>query len=450
MEHPNKDIQELFNLSAGIISANELRKQELKEPTVVEKTISEIQQENQETRKTIPILFSSQGIKVSDGKITRARYLDAISLDSKLYENIVLTESEARSFSASLRRSSDGGISAYSPMVCRGDKCKVKETCLTGDSIISMYDGKGVRLDRIKEGDKIISFNTSTKRIEEDYVCGKVYTGDFQVYEIETSAGHIIKATSNHKFYGIKGRGKKPRFISIDDGLSVGSKLVYEDSFCTDDDCETYGDCLFTTIVSIEQLGVLPVYDIQVRNNSNFFAEGLLVHNCHLYSIGKAPVGAPCIYEQDFLRNQTEKYFEEFNVQPDSPTEMHMVAELAEIDLYERRVTQILSLTHQDFSQDVITSFDVSGNPIVNEDISRYLNIKDKLKSRRDKLLTSLMATRKERAKIAVQASGAAMMSGSASLKDKLDAITASSRGKYVDPSVGDIIDGNSKKKDQK
>ena len=60
------------------------------------------------------------------------------------------------------------------------------------------------------------------------------------------------------------------------------------------------------------------------------------------------------------------------------------------------------------------------------------------------------MATRKERAKIAVQASGAAMMSGSASLKDKLDAITASSRGKYVDPSVGDIIDGNSKKKDQK
>lgn len=209
---------------------------------------------------------------------------------------------------------------------------------------------------------------------------------------------------------------------------------MYEDLFSEEEN--SYGDCLITKIESIETVGVLPVYDIQVFKNSNFFAEGLLVHNCQLHKMNKAPVGAPCIYEQDYLRSQTERYFEEFNVQPDSPTEMQMVAELAEIDLYERRVTQILSLTHQDFSQEDLMGFDAGGNMIARDDISRYLNIKEKLKNRRSKLLESLMATRKERAKIAVQASGAGTGSGSQSLKDKLDMLTAATRGQYRDPSV--------------
>ena len=432
MAIPNKEIQEMFDLSAGIISAHEMReKEKTKEKTEVEKTVSMIQETES---KSIPILFSSRGIKVVDNKITRARYLDALSLDDKLYESIVLTESEALAFSTSLRRSTDGGISTYSPMICRGQNCKVKETCLTGDSMVSMHDGKQVRIDRIKSGDKIISFNTKTKRIERDTVYATTYVGEELVYEITTTAGHCIKATSNHQFFAIKGRGSKFKFLSIDDGLTVGSKLVYEDLFSEEEN--SYGDCLITKIESIEAIGVLPVYDIQVFKNSNFFAEGLLVHNCQLYKMNKAPVGAPCIYEQDYLRSQTERYFEEFNVQPDSPTEMQMVAELAEIDLYERRVTQILSLTHQDFSQEDMMGFDAAGNMIARDDISRYLNIKEKLKNRRSKLLESLMATRKERAKIAVQASGSAIGSGSQSLKDKLDMLTAATRGQYVDPSV--------------
>ena len=443
MAIPNKEIQEMFDLSAGIISAHEMReKEKTKEKTEVEKTVSMIQETES---KSIPILFSSRGIKVVDNKITRARYLDALSLDDKLYESIVLTESEALAFSTSLRRSTDGGISTYSPMICRGQNCKVKETCLTGDSMVSMHDGKQVRIDRIKSGDKIISFNTKTKRIERDTVYATTYVGEELVYEITTTAGHCIKATSNHQFFAIKGRGSKFKFLSIDDGLTVGSKLVYEDLFSEEEN--SYGDCLITKIESIEAIGVLPVYDIQVFKNSNFFAEGLLVHNCQLYKMNKAPVGAPCIYEQDYLRSQTERYFEEFNVQPDSPTEMQMVAELAEIDLYERRVTQILSLTHQDFSQEDMMGFDAAGNMIARDDISRYLNIKEKLKNRRSKLLESLMATRKERAKIAVQASGSAIGSGSQSLKDKLDMLTAGMRGQYVDPSV---INGSKNDTNQK
>ena len=80
--------------------------------------------------------------------------------------------------------------------------------------------------------------------------------------------------------------------------------------------------------------------------------------------------------------------------------------------------------------------FDAGGNMIARDDISRYLNIKEKLKNRRSKLLESLMATRKERAKIAVQASGAGVGNGSQSLKDKLDMLTAATRGQYRDPSV--------------
>ena len=440
MAIPNKEIQEMFDLSAGIISAHEMReKEKTKTKTEVEKTVSMIQETKS---KSIPILFSSRGIKVVDNKITRARYLDALSLDDKLYENIVLTEDEALAFSTSLRRSTDGGISTYSPMICRGSNCKVKETCLTGDSMVSMHDGKQVRIDRIK--DKIISFNTKTKRIEHDMVYATAYVGEKTVYEIRTIDGHCIKATSDHQFFAIKGRGSKFKFLSIDDGLTIGSKLVYEDLFSEEDN--SYGDCLITKIESIDIVGVLPVYDIQVFKKSNFFAEGLLVHNCQLYKMNKAPVGAPCIYEQDYLRSQTERYFEEFNVQPDSPTEMQMVAELAEIDLYERRVTQILSLTHQDFSQEDLMGFDAGGNMIARDDISRYLNIKEKLKNRRSKLLESLMATRKERAKIAVQASGASMGSGSQSLKDKLDMLTAATRGKYVDKSIDQsVIDGSNK-----
>lgn len=81
-----------------------------------------------------------------------------------------------------------------------------ENTCLTGDTLITMYNGKTKRVDEIKEGDKVLSFNPVSGLLEADevYFCDsdKVKTYDhYDKYTFED--GTVIKVVHRHRFYNV-------------------------------------------------------------------------------------------------------------------------------------------------------------------------------------------------------------------------------------------------------
>ena len=117
----------------------------------------------------------------------------------------------------------------------------------------------------------------------------------------------------------------------------------------------------------------------------------------------------------------TEQYLEEFNVDPHNITEMHMVSELAEFNIYEMRVTKYLAENHPTLMQDFMVGVDPNGNVISNQDISRAYELKDRIKKSRMKVLDALMATRKEKLKIISTISGSSDSTSKLSdLKNKI------------------------------
>lgn len=448
----NQDLANLFKLSEELTESNKIT-----EKTTVEAIIDQKKEELGDKLIQTPLVFGSTGLMISGDTLTKTKYLDALALDENLYKNIYLTEDQAKQFSRSLTKATAGGVTAAAPMMCRGSRCKFKETCVTGDTEVLLYDGTTEKIKDISSRDKLLiwSFDTSSRQMQKDLIVSAVKRPAKMVYKITSIHGHQINATSDHLFLARKG-GDRFSWISIEDGLREGYFILFTDAYYNEEvdsdmSIQEYGDCFITRIQSIEELGKQVVYDIQVARNSNFFANGILVHNCELERMNKAPVGAPCIYEQVFLREKTEAYFEEFDITADRPTEMHLVAELAELDLYERRATQMLALQDQDMSQEDVMGFDNNGNAIIKEDISKYFNLKERIKRQRLKILESLSATRKERAKIAATMLNQSSESAETeSIKDKLDLLlkTRASEGGYIDPSVQEVL--NVKKEKEK
>lgn len=126
-------------------------------------------------------------------------------------------------------------------------------------------------------------------------------------------------------------------------------------------------------------------------------------NTCPFFQINKAPLGRPCLVESQLIEYWTAEYLNEFNVDPNKLTEMHMVSELAELNIYEMRITKYIAENHQTLLQEVVTGIDTAGNIITNLDISKSFDLKERIKKQRMKVLEALMATRKENIKIAVQ-----------------------------------------------
>lgn len=79
-------------------------------------------------------------------------------------------------------------------------------TCLTGDTLITMADGKTIRIDSLKVGDKILSLNPETNELEEDEIisCDADLNKEAEEYDIWTFENNIIIKTINrHRFYNI-------------------------------------------------------------------------------------------------------------------------------------------------------------------------------------------------------------------------------------------------------
>jgi hypothetical protein len=129
----------------------------------------------------------------------------------------------------------------------------------------------------------------------------------------------------------------------------------------------------------------------------------------HLGDINMYPRGLPCIMEAGYMKNKILDYFEYLQVDPLNPIEVALVNELAVIDLYKNRALMVLSVGDKDgYGQDLlridVTAVSDSGRPIATStQLHPVFVALDRLENRREKILKSLLETRKDKAELKVK-----------------------------------------------
>lgn len=132
---------------------------------------------------------------------------------------------------------------------------------------------------------------------------------------------------------------------------------------------------------------------------------------CPLQSMDKAPVGKQCLLEVQLLKEFIIRYFNEFDIDPNNFTEVGYVNELAEILILEMRLNMSLSRPENaELMIDQVASIGSDGTPIIQKQLSPYMEQKEKLAARRSRIIKLMVGDRQEKYK------------KEAALKVKLDA----------------------------
>ncbi|BAZ70168.1 DNA polymerase III subunit gamma/tau [Fischerella sp. NIES-4106] len=193
----------------------------------------------------------------------------------------------------------------FAPVQCRY-KVYVVDECLTGDSLV-LTDKGLIRIDNPKIKDKkVLSYNDSTGQWEYKKVTRWLDRGERQTLVIKTTSCEI-KCTGNHLIRTDRG------WIAAKDvkeGMRIlspaNADVLLPFTNLGQMEMDASGDLLvdtnlkviptgkkhitlqwttsLETVESVSLAGVEQVYDIEVADNHNFVANGLLVHNCHMLS----------------------------------------------------------------------------------------------------------------------------------------------------------------------
>lgn len=136
--------------------------------------------------------------------------------------------------------------------------------CLIGDTVITMSDGSEKRIDTIKVGDKVLSYNPETDYLEEDEVTYSDSTENKQHdnFDVWTfSDGTIIKTVRRHRFYNVE-----------------RNAMVYMDEWKIGEHGRRK-DGVLITLVSHENIKETVNHYTIFTKNQNYFANGLLSGN---------------------------------------------------------------------------------------------------------------------------------------------------------------------------
>ena len=123
-------------------------------------------------------------------------------------------------------------------------------------------------------------------------------------------------------------------------------------------------------------------------------------HRCPLVQINKAPIGRQCIIEVELMREWTLRYFEEYDVDPNNFTEIGYINELAEIEVLLQRLNMNLAKPENaELVIDQIAHISHDGTPILQKQLSPFMEQKERLQNRRSKVIKLMVGDRQERYK---------------------------------------------------
>ena len=175
------------------------------------------------------------------------------------------------------------------------------DECLTGDSLVQTSKGL-MRIDDPQlKGKLVLSYNENTQVWEYKKVLRWLERGKKETLAIKTS-NHLIRCTKNHLIRTDRGwikaenvkEGMKILSPANAGAVKVSTNMVPMAEFadlCQDISLEGINNTQFpqwnTNLEKVEFVhhdGYEKVYDLEVEDNHNFVANGLLVHNCHMLS----------------------------------------------------------------------------------------------------------------------------------------------------------------------
>lgn len=151
--------------------------------------------------------------------------------------------------------------------------------CLAGDTLVQTpYGNKPIK--DIKAGDEVLSFNLDTHQVEIDIVAKSWMTSpNRKVMKITFDTGQELICTPNHPIGKIVDNNVN---FTEADKINIGDKVKsnYVDEPTIHPKSSTDVDNVVTKIEYLDE--GIPVYDLTMTNNSNFFVggdRGILVHN---------------------------------------------------------------------------------------------------------------------------------------------------------------------------
>ena len=145
-------------------------------------------------------------------------------------------------------------------------------SCFPDGTMISVPAGKK-RIEDLVKGDVVLAFDHLREKIIKSRVVAVSQRLSNELYRVCTVSGHSFSCTGDHRIF-VAGRG----YIHADQ-LGRGDRILVER---WKEDFSTSSPWEIGAVFSVERHGVssIRVHDIQVEDHSNFFAEGILVHNC--------------------------------------------------------------------------------------------------------------------------------------------------------------------------
>jgi len=139
--------------------------------------------------------------------------------------------------------------------------------CLSGDTVVWISDGRYKRIDEMC-GETVISLDKHSKFVKNPD-SELIDNGEKLVYKVSTLKNKSIKITDNHP-------------LLTPDGWVKTKDLKKGDSIACASDNVFVTDFHWEKIISIEKQGIEKVYDLSLKTNHNFVANGIVVHNSWL------------------------------------------------------------------------------------------------------------------------------------------------------------------------
>ena len=159
----------------------------------------------------------------------------------------------------------------------------VVDECLPSSARISTPDGKKPIKD-LRDGDLVLSYNTEHKRFEYKRVTHLFKFTAHDIVKVKLNNGKEIVATSNHPFYTDSGKWVNASDLRSGDyvmqllrtGTRQEERCFFE--WVRVDSVEVQEQTSDGTFGGLCEDGY--VYNIEVEDNNNYFADDVLVHNC--------------------------------------------------------------------------------------------------------------------------------------------------------------------------
>ena len=156
-------------------------------------------------------------------------------------------------------------------------KNKPELCCVDGESEIAMADGSTKTIKNIKVGDKVLSYNIDKKALETASVEVISVVQRSEIVHIKFADGTMLKITPDHPMFSERG------WIVNDYESGL---ITYPDVGIQKEPIDV-GDMLLSLslmfdkeVVDIQLVeGLITCYTLKVSQNSNYFAQNVLVHN---------------------------------------------------------------------------------------------------------------------------------------------------------------------------